>query len=46
MKQQRKIYDLVFVSKAVALIQKRSYISELARKSGIRNTLLYNCRKE
>ena len=46
MKQERKIYDPAFKSKAVELSNERSNISELARELGIKVTLLYKWRKE
>lgn len=46
MKQERKIYDSAFKTKAVQLSNERTNISELARELGIKATLLYKWRKE
>lgn len=46
MKQERKIYDPAFKTKAVQLSNERTNISELARELGIKASLLYKWRKE
>lgn len=46
MKQERKIYDPAFKTKAVELSNERSNLSELARELGIQVSLLYKWRKD
>ena len=46
MKQERKIYDTAFKTKAVELSNQKSNLSELARELGIKVSLLYKWQKE
>lgn len=46
MKQERKIHDPAFKTKAVQLSNERDIISALARELGIKVSLLYKWRKE
>ncbi len=46
MKQDRKLYDSAFKTRAVELSQERNNIAELARELGVKATLLYKWRKE
>lgn len=46
MKQERRIYDRAFKTKAVELSNERTNISELARELGIKVALLYKWRND